>query len=158
MKKERKRNESGSQKNGAVKSNIVTNGGVAAEDFASKPFVFNEARCKNCPAFEFCGKRVLMVGGIDRMEGRYRELVETCGGTLEHHNGTMKKGAQKLKNSMLRADVVLCPVRNNSHAACLQVKKLGKKFKKPVYLLSNFSINAVSQVVNSTSAGARRPN
>ena len=107
--------------------------------------------CKECPAFNFCRKRVLMVGGIDRMERHYREFVEGCGGTFEHHTGVMKNGAKQLKNSMLRADVVLCPIRCNSHAACCQVKKLGKKLNKPIYMLSNFSLNALSQVTGPSS-------
>lgn len=153
MKKERKKSESRSQLNGIGKTSLMTAGRGSIESLVSRSLVVNETRCENCPAFNFCQKKVLMVGGIDRMERRYRELVETCGGTFEHHNGTMKKGTQKLKNSMLRADVVLCPVRNNSHAACQQVKKLGKKFNKPVYLLSNFSLNAVSQVINPSGQG-----
>ncbi|NLV24669.1 MAG: DUF2325 domain-containing protein [Deltaproteobacteria bacterium] len=118
-------------------------GGTGAE---TRGIAVSGFSCKECPAFDFCRKRVLMVGGIDRMERRYRELVETCGGTFEHHTGVMKNGGRKLKNSMLRADVVLCPIRCNSHAACGQVKKLGKKLNKPVYMLANFSLNALSQV------------
>ncbi|MBN2427716.1 MAG: DUF2325 domain-containing protein [Deltaproteobacteria bacterium] len=145
MKKERRKNDNANKKNPFP---LIAPSG-ATDYFASRPFVIREARCKNCPAFEFCGKRVLMVGGIDRMEGRYRELVETCGGTFEHHKGTMKKGVKKLKSSLRRADVVLCPVCNNSHTACQQVKKLGKKFNKPVYLLSNYSLNTISQAIHS---------
>lgn len=112
--------------------------------------------CRECSDFDFGGKKVLVVGGIDRMESSYRELVETCGGSFEHHTGVMKNGAQKLKNSLVRADVVLCPVRCNSHTACQQVKKLGKKFNKPVFFLANFSLNAVTQIMGGRSEDAPR--
>jgi len=125
--------------------------GVSGRPEQGQKIAVSGLSCKECPAFDFCRKRVLMVGGIDRMERHYRERVEACGGTFEHHTGVMKKGARKLKSSMLRADVVLCPVRCNSHTACDQVKKLGKKLNKPVYMLSNFSLNALSQVAGSSS-------
>jgi uncharacterized protein DUF2325 len=113
--------------------------------------------CKACSNFDFCGKKVLVVGGIDRMESSYRELVEAGGGSsFEHHTGVMKHGPQRLKNSLMRSDVVLCPVRCNSHTACRQVKKLGKKFNKPVFFLANFSLNAVERVMEASGAESRR--
>lgn len=102
----------------------------------------------DCPSFDLCPKRILIVGGIARMEAHYRRMIEDGGGVLEYHEGHMKGGTKQLENSLKRADVVLCPVNCNSHTACLMVKKLGKKHKKPVHMLSNFSLSAVSQALN----------
>ena len=105
-------------------------------------------RCDaSCPSFDLCKKRILMVGGITRMESLYRELVEGCGGVFEYHDGYVKKGAKCLEGCLKRADMVICPVNCNSHAACSIVKNLGKKHKKPVHMLSNSSLSAVSQVI-----------
>lgn len=108
-------------------------------------------RCDpSCPSFDLCRKRILIVGGITRMESLYRELIETSGGVFEYHDGYMKKGVKALENQMLRADLVLCPVSCNSHGACSAVKTLGKKHNKTVLMMDNFSLNAVSRAIQST--------
>jgi hypothetical protein len=101
-----------------------------------------------CPSFDLCEKRVLIVGGIERMEKSYREFVEKRGGTLEYHNGHMKSGGKALERSVQRADLVLCPVNCNSHGACIMVKNLGKKYRKPVQMLKNFSLSAIARAVD----------
>lgn len=102
----------------------------------------------SCPAFDLCEKRILIVGGITRMESLYRDLIESCGGIFEYHDGYMKKGAKKLESRFRRADIVLCPVSCNSHAACLLVKNLGKKHNKPVHMLPNSSLSTVSRAIS----------
>ncbi len=105
-------------------------------------------RCNaSCPAFDLCRKRILVVGGITRMEALYRGLIEGSGGIFEYHDGYVKKGAKALECSLRRADVVLCPVSCNSHAACSIVKNLGRKHNKPVYMLPNSSLSAISRVI-----------
>jgi hypothetical protein len=107
--------------------------------------VFTSNRCDaTCPSFDLCKKRILLVGGITRMESLYRELVENSGGVFEYHDGYMKKGVKKLENRLKRADVVVCPVSCNSHAACSIVKNLAKKHNKTVHMLANSSLSAVS--------------
>ena len=110
--------------------------------------LFTVNRCDpSCPAFDLCRKRILIVGGITRMESLYRELIEGSGGIFEYHDGYMKRGVKRLESCLRRADVVLCPVSCNSHVACSLVKKLGKKHRKPVHMLNNFSLSAISQVI-----------
>jgi len=105
-------------------------------------------RCDaGCPSFDLCSKRVLIVGGIARMEALYRQIIENSGGVLEYHDGYMKGGAKQLESSLKRSDIVLCPVNCNSHAACSMVKNLGKKHNKPVHMLASFSLSAVTQVI-----------
>jgi hypothetical protein len=102
---------------------------------------------ESCPEFDLCKKRVLIVGGIARMESLYRRIIEGSGGLLEYHDGNMNRGARRLENRLRRSDIVLCPVNCNSHAACLLVKNLGKKHSKPVHMMPNFSLNAISKVI-----------
>lgn len=110
--------------------------------------VFTLNRCDaTCPSFDLCKKRILLVGGITRMESLYRELVENSGGVFEYHDGYMKKGTKKLESRLRRADMVVCPVNCNSHAACSIVKKLAKKHNKTVHMLANSSLRAVSQAL-----------
>ena len=105
-------------------------------------------RCsETCPSFDLCRKRVLVVGGITRMESLYRRLIEDNGGIFEYHDGHMKHGAKQLENRLRRAGMVLCPVNCNSHAACNTVKNLAKKLDKPLYMLANGSLNVVTQVI-----------
>ncbi len=101
---------------------------------------------EQCPAFDLCRKRVLIVGGVERMEPQYRTLVERCGGILDYHDGKMQGGARKLERSLQRADIIICPVNCNSHGACLMVKNLAKKHRKVVHLLPNASISTVTRV------------
>lgn len=98
-------------------------------------------------SFNLCRKRILIVGGIARMEAQYRKLIEERGGILEYHEGHTKNGQKQLENSLKRADIVLCPVNCNSHGACSLVKNLGKKHNKPVHMMPNFSLSAISQVL-----------
>ncbi|OPY67631.1 MAG: hypothetical protein A4E57_02223 [Syntrophorhabdaceae bacterium PtaU1.Bin034] len=106
------------------------------------------SRCNiTCPVFDLCRKRVLIVGGITRMEALYRRLIEESGGVFEYHDGYVHGGTKQLENSLKRADIVLCPVNCNSHAACSLVKNLGKKHNKPVHMLASFSLSTVSHVL-----------
>jgi hypothetical protein len=105
-------------------------------------------RCDaGCPSFNLCKKRILIVGGITRMESLYRELIEGHGGIFEYHNGYVKNGVKKLESSFKRADIVVCPVNCNSHAACIIVKNLGKKHRKTVCMLASFSLSSVARAI-----------
>lgn len=105
-----------------------------------------------CISCDLCQKRILMVGGITKMEDRYREVVESRGGVFEYHDGYMKNGAKSLEGIIRRADMVLCPVNCNSHTACGVVKTLGKKYKKPVFMLSGSSLSALAQAIEQVEA------
>lgn len=100
-----------------------------------------------CPSYDLCQKRILIVGGITRMESLYRQLIEKSGGIFEYHDGYMKKGVKRLEGRLRRADLVVCPVNCNSHAACSIVKNLAKKHNKTVCMLENSSLKAVSQAI-----------
>ena len=114
----------------------------------------NNACDESCPSFDLCRKRVLIVGGITKMEALYRQVIESSGGVFDYHDGYMQKGMKKLESSLKRADLILCPVSCNSHTACVIVKNLGKKYNKPVQMLAGAGISAVSQAIRKDMNGA----
>jgi len=103
----------------------------------------------NIPSLYLSNRRVLLVGGMTKLESFYRELVEEKKGIFEYHDGYMNGGSNGLGNKVRRADLILCPVNCNSHNACLMVKRLSKKYTKPVYMLANASLNSISQALSS---------
>lgn len=106
------------------------------------------SRCdETCPSFDLCRKRILMVGGLTRMEELYRRFIEESGGIFEYHDGKVKRGVKGLEDRFKRADVVLCSVSCNSHAACSAVKTMAKRHNKPVHYLASSSLNAVFQAL-----------
>ncbi|RZB33398.1 MAG: hypothetical protein SRB2_04037 [Desulfobacteraceae bacterium Eth-SRB2] len=106
-------------------------------------------RCdETCPSFDLCRKRILIVGGINRMESLYRQLIEENGGIFEYHDGHIKGGKKPLENRIRRADIVLCPVNINSHNACSVVKKMGKKHRKSVQMLTGSGLGVICQALS----------
>jgi hypothetical protein len=90
------------------------------------------------------------------MEELYRRFIEESGGVFEYHDGTVKRGVKRLEDRLKRADVVLCSVNCNSHAACSTVKNMAKKHNKPVHYLASSSLNEVFQAL-AGNGGAREP-
>lgn len=114
--------------------------------------IMNQALCmdrcdETCPSYDLCQKRILIVGGMTRMEKLFRELIEGRGGKFEYHNGCLKGGRKQLEASLKRADVILCPINCNSHSACTAVKTMAKKHNKAFHMLENSSVNTVSEVL-----------
>ena len=108
---------------------------------------------ENCPSFDLCQKRILIVGGVERMEPLYREFIEGGGGELDYHNGSLQSGTRQLERSLRRADIILCPVNCNSHGACIKVKNLAKKHKKTFYMLPNGSLSTISRLLGGSTEG-----
>lgn len=102
---------------------------------------------ENCARFQLCERRILLVGGITKMKHLYRDLIESCGGKFEYHDGYVKAGVQKLKAQVGRSDLVLCPVNCNSHGACKKVKSLCKKMNKTVKMLPQSSLSIISDAL-----------
>lgn len=116
--------------------------------------------CRNecdisCPQYFLCEKRILIVGGIIKMKQFYRKIVESGGGEFDYHDGYMQGGNKNLEARIARSDMILCPVNCNSHNACSRVKKLCKKYKKPVRMLSGSSLNSISSALNESFAGVQ---
>jgi hypothetical protein len=86
---------------------------------------------------------VLLVGGLPQMESLYRRMIEGNKGVFEYHDGRMNAGAKELGGQVRRADLVLCCIDHSSHTAASVVKKLCKKYKKPLQMLFNSSLNNI---------------
>jgi hypothetical protein len=106
----------------------------------------------DCPQRDLCGQRVLIVGGIARMESRFRTMVEEFGGVCEHHDGRVGNGRRRLEGRVKRADLVICLSGVNSHAACEVVKDCGKRLGKPIHLLDGVSLSAVARVLEQSAS------
>ena len=105
-------------------------------------------RCdETCPSFSLCRKRILIVGGMTKMETFYRKLIEESGGIFEYHDGYTRGGIRDLEGCVRRADMVFCPVDCNSHSACSVSKRLGKKYNRPVKMLHGSSLGAISRAI-----------
>lgn len=103
--------------------------------------------CSTCPEMETCSRRILMVGGLSRMEPHYRRVAEAKGLGFEYHDGTMSGGRKCLEKQVSRCDMVVCPVTCNSHNACRSVKKLCSKHNKEIRFLPTSSISALTGVL-----------
>jgi hypothetical protein len=99
------------------------------------------------PSVDLNQSRILIVGGLPKMASLYRRLIEESGGTFEYHDGQVNRGTKGLEQQVRRADLILCPIDHNSHGAAWVVKKLGKKYKKPIRMLANSGLSTISQMV-----------
>ncbi len=118
-----------------------------------KPTTCKAPGCENrgcclCPEMDTCQHRVLMVGGLSRMEPHYRRVAEAKGLGFEYHDGTMSGGRRVLENQVSRCDMVVCPVSCNSHNACRCVKRLCTKHSKEIRFLPTSSISALTGVLH----------
>ena len=102
---------------------------------------------EDCPAFDLCAKRILIVGGMTKIRALYRDLVQERGGVFDYHDGYMRGGEDILEEKIRRSDIILCPVDVNSHNACLSVKKFCKKLRKPYQMLSNSSLTSITRAL-----------
>jgi hypothetical protein len=108
-----------------------------------------EAACQDCPEYDLCGRRVLLVGGISRLKASYRDLIAGAGGEFRHHEGGKSGGPCTLQEAIHWADIVLCPVDVNSHDACRSVKVICKKTEKPYHMMSSSGVSSVARVLAS---------
>ena len=111
-------------------------------DFLNR-FENNQCDSADCPKYNLCERRVLVVGGLARLRSHYEKLVLDLGGGFDYHDGMCHNGESSLQHKIFRSDIVLCPVDVNSHAACLSVKKFSKKLNKSYFMLPNSSISTV---------------
>ncbi len=106
-------------------------------------------RCRdNCPAEGrpgfVCPRRVLIVGGMTKLQHLYRELVETVGGELDYHDGYLRQAGDNLQARIGRSDLVICPANCNSHNACKRVKGICKRLNKRLHILPSASLSAIT--------------
>lgn len=80
---------------------------------------------------DLAGRAILYVGGRTKMMPHLRAAVEQRNGSLMHHDGGLEMTVRGLEGLVERADVVICPIDCVSHDACLRVKGLCRRHRKP---------------------------
>jgi hypothetical protein len=98
-----------------------------------------------CPGLDLCGRKILYVGGVNRLIPHYRELIEKHGGSFFHHDGGKEESRKRLPQLLCQVDAVFCPINCVSHDACLCVKKICKRQAKPFVLMRSSSLSALSE-------------
>lgn len=114
-------------------------------DFAEVLALIKEqnSECASCEKVNLCKRRVLIVGGMTKMESYYKQLVEEMGGQFLYHDGYCKQKEAVLSNLIKQSDIVICPVDINSHAACLNVKHTCKELGREYHMLRKSSISTI---------------
>ncbi len=108
---------------------------------------FGDDECVNCDNFDLCLKKILIVGGIDRMVPHYKQTIEDMGGEVRFHTGKNRSMGSSFLSLVKWADIVLCPVSVNSHNACLQAKKECKRLDKEFVWLPSTGISAIKKTL-----------
>jgi hypothetical protein len=106
------------------------------------------------------GLRILCVGGRGSLTARWRDLVARCNGELVRHDGGLEDSRARLHALLASVDVVVCPLDQVSHDACLRAKRHCKQAGKPCLLLErsglgNFA-HALARVAGDLPAGTAR--
>jgi len=95
-----------------------------------------------------CNKHILLVGGLEKLVPYYRGLVEgDFGAIFNRHDGDFRQGHSRLAGMVKKAHAVICPVGVNSHEACLCVKKLCKRLKKPCVMLPKAGLGGLKETL-----------
>ncbi len=85
----------------------------------------------DCGRPDLCGRCILFAGGRAGQVQHMRRIVESCNGTLVHHDGGFEDGMGRLNGLFGQADTVMFPVDCVSHMAQDQLKRLCKRWEKP---------------------------
>jgi len=93
----------------------------------------------------FKGERVALIGGLEKLNGSYKKVVESMGARYEYHPGAVSNGRKGLTEVVRRSDIVVCFTAHINHGASDWVKKLCKKSNKPLHVLQH---SGVSQFKN----------
>lgn len=106
----------------------------------------SKERCDHCEKRDLCLKRVLLVGGIARLKDDYEKAALDLNGQFKFHEGHKSKN-KELKELIRWADTVIIPVEINSHFACLEAKKLCKKWNKKFQVINSASVSSVKRTL-----------
>ena len=84
-------------------------------------------------------QRVLVVGGLDRLQSQYRD----CAGEVRVDVANVN--SQRLKHSIGAVDAVLVVVPNVSHAAVDRVRRQARRYGVPVTRAASAGVGEVSR-------------
>lgn len=100
--------------------------------------------CAHCP---LKGRKVVIIGGLERLEPSYRETVGRLGGECVCHTGKLKNGNRRLKQTVASADLVVFITSINSHAALGAVKQECKRCSKPFCALRQTGCGSLEETL-----------
>ena len=104
----------------------------------------DKARCcrgtENCP---LSGRKVAVIGGLERLEKGYAQLIEKMGGKCIFHPGHTASGMTRLRKMVSGSDLVVYLTPINSHGAMSVVKKQCKRCNTPFCPLNGTSVSAL---------------
>lgn len=104
---------------------------------------------------DLLGRRVLCVGGRNRLIEHYRELVVRCNGCFEHYDGGIEDNRQRLDALLASADAVVCATDTVSHDAYYRLKRFCKRSDKPHVFLRSSGLSSFTRALYDV-AGANR--
>jgi hypothetical protein len=73
------------------------------------------------------GRSILYVGGRDCQVAHLRQIAETYGAELIHHDGGLREAVSRIDTVLPSVECVFCPIDCISHDACVRVKTGCKK-------------------------------
>lgn len=98
--------------------------------------------CEDCPLERL---QVALIGGLDRLEERYRHAIENLGAELLFHTGQCAgAGAERLRHMASNADIVVFITSVNSHNALQVVKAVCRKSGKHLIIMRETGTNRIS--------------
>jgi hypothetical protein len=99
------------------------------------------------PTCDLRGRRILCVGGRNRLIDQYREMVARCNGRFEHHDGGIEDNRQRLDAMLSAADAVVCATDAVSHDAYHRLKRLCKRHGKPHVFLQSSGVGTFARAI-----------
>ncbi len=151
--KQKTRAESALAKNAQIKNQLVVLDAEqsALESALEGALSAQHAPCEKragCTKVDLAGRRILYVGGRNRLCAHFRTLVEQQNGRFIHHDGGREESTQRLDALLSQVDAVLCPMDCVSHDAVHRIKRDCKRYGKYLMLLSQSSLSAFARGVH----------
>ena len=115
--------------------------------------VSGESPLHEWPVFDLRGKRVALIGGLNKASGHYEQTISELGGRCMRYEDSANQGHRKLASIIRQADVVFCPVDCISHGTANAAKKLCRSLDKPCHFLRSSGISHVRQKLREVVAG-----
>ena len=105
--------------------------------------------CRECP---LQGAKVAVIGGLERMESNYCQVVNKLGGQCLCHTGSVAGGCRRLRQIVGKSDLVVFITTINSHTAINTVKEECKKLGKPFCAMGRTGASSLEKVLEGMAA------
>ncbi len=99
---------------------------------------------KDCP---LRGRKVAVIGGLDRLKPNYCKAIADMGGECLFHTGETRSGVKALRNVVAKSDLVIYITTINSHGAMKVVKKQCKRCQTPFCPMQGSGVKALENLL-----------